>query len=282
MAYSADRLSIHSTGPKKYLHTWKPAGSHKATICLIHGLGEHGGRYHPLAEYLNESGYVVHAFDQQGHGQDQGERGCIESYDSMLTDIDNFLGWARKACGDTPLILLGHSMGGNLALNYALRHDVRADAVLSSSPMIRSMRAPGFLRETVARMLMTVHPNYRLTSVVRPERLMSDPVEQQLFHDDELFHSQLSLRLGAALIDSGKWAIQNAARLRIPLLLTHGTDDALTCPDASAQFANCAGSFCRYERLDGMLHDPFRDLDKHRVLECWTAFIDSTLSERDA
>ena len=130
-------------------------------------------------------------------------------------------------------------------------------------------------------MLLLVAPNYRLHSEVKPERLMSDPVEQQALRDDELFHSQLSLRLGAGLLDSGAWALDKAHQLGVPTLLTHGTQDFLTCCKASEAFAARAGGKCQLEILEGSLHDPFRGLERKEVIKTFIEFVDRASGEPD-
>ena len=243
-----------------------------ATVCVIHGLGEHGGRYHRLAKDLSAAGLWVTAFDQQGHGKSEERRGCIESYDSMLDDVSDFVEWARMQA-DRPVVLFGHSMGGNIVLNYTLRRDNQPDGVISSSPMIRAASPPGWLLEKVARLGMRYFPDFRLQSRVVAERLMNDPKEQSLLIRDELFHSKLSLRLGAALLDSGEWLIDNAHGLGVDLLLTHGTEDLKTCHKASIEFAEKSTEYCRLEVLQDRMHDPFRDTERDAVIGLFLEFI---------
>ena len=138
--------------------------------------------------------------------------------------------------------------------------------------MIRSSREPGRIFEMVARAIAQVAPNYRLQSDVQASRLMSDPAEQEIFEDDKLFHTYLSLRLGAALLDTGRWLLEHANQLAVPTLLTHGTQDFLTLPDASAAFAEKAGDVCQLALLDGYLHDTFRDTGREQVIERFADF----------
>ena len=256
---------------EKYVHHWSPAGQPPcASVCIVHGLGEHGGRYHTLAERLVNHGFRVLAFDQQGHGRSSEQAGCIESYQALLEDIDAFLSWTN-ATFNAPIGLLGHSMGGNLVLSYALRMQSIAGCIVSSSPMIRVARKRMWPVEQLGRLLLPLIPNYRLRSNTPVERIMDDPVEQQLFREDRLFHRRLSLRLGAALLDSGAWLLDNASRLNTPTLLSHGTVDYLTCPKASVEFAERAGADCQIALWQGQLHDPLRGTKKEQVI---AAFVD--------
>ncbi len=263
-------------GNDYFVRSWE-AENPWARCLIVHGLGEHSGRYQSLAEYINQSGISVVAFDQQGHGKDRRPRGCIDSYDSLLHDISVVLNWTKSTTPNLPIVLLGHSMGGNLVLNHALRIGSNADArncaaVISSSPMIHAQNAPGPVFEFIARIAMKIAPNFQLRSRVFPERLMSDPAEQEAWRQDEVFHTRLSLRLGAALIDTGRWALDNAERLKMPVLLTHGDDDALTKPEASQEFARRASEYCEFKLWQNYLHDPFRCVGKEAIVDHWVSY----------
>lgn len=260
-------------GNRKYVHQWTPRGAAQGAVCIVHGLGEHGGRYTRLAQDLVRAGFAVAAFDQQGHGLSSGKRGSVASYAALLTDIEDMLRWMAAHYQGLPQVLFGHSMGGNLVLNYALRHDFRPQAVISSSPMIRSVRSPTGMAEAALRILMRITPNLQLKSQIIPERLMSDPDEQRALIEDEIFHSRLTLRLGAGLIDSGRWLLENAAQLTTPTLLTHGTNDYLTSHLASQEFAELAGNHCTLELYEDQLHDTFRGLARERVIERYVNFL---------
>lgn len=286
MHYAADWRSFPSSSDtsdaanstlEKFVHLWKPDDSEGintqpiATVAILHGLGEHGGRYHSLARKLTAAGFQVAAFDQQGHGKDPGPTGFVASYESLLEDISAFLYWIESQLG-TQTILLGHSMGGNLAINHALRIGHGYCGVIASSPMIRAQRAPPQIVEALLRLWIKLRPRASMTSKVIAERLMSDPDEIASFKADELFHSTLSLRLGAALIDSGRWALENAGSLSVPLLLSHGDIDALTRTDASEEFASRSTEYCQLKIWKGFLHDPFRCLGSQEVVDCFVDF----------
>jgi acylglycerol lipase len=263
---------------QRFVHHWDPAEGASAAVCIVHGLGEHGGRYQSLAQALAEAGFYVVSFDQQGHGHSPGGRAEVQSYLALLDDIQSMLAWLQTRHPSLPLTLLGHSMGGNLVLNYAIRKAsepgaILPKAVISSSPMIRSVKAPAAWVEFLLRGLLYVAPNHQLKSFIIPERLMSDPDEQRALIEDQLFHNRLTLRLGAALLDSGRWLLEHASELNVPTLLTHGTDDYLTCHLASREFAEKSHGKCRLELLNGQLHDTFRDLNRHHVLSLFIDFL---------
>lgn len=265
-----------ASGSRKYVHCWQPPSAAWASVAIVHGLGEHGGRYHPLARDWAQAGLAVAAFDQQGHGRSPEARGRIRSYASMLDDIRDFLIWHQAQQPELPVFLFGHSMGGNLVINYALRQQVLPLGVISSSPMIRMTTPPGAAFVALARVLSKLLPNFTLRSQVVAEHLMSDPHEQQLLRDDRLFHSQVTLRLGAALFDSGPWAIEHAHQLRVPLFLSHGTLDTRTSHLASTEFAERAGRLCQLTILPEELHDPFRGLSREAIIDRFVQFMRET------
>jgi alpha-beta hydrolase superfamily lysophospholipase len=263
---------------RKFTRQWsveEPVG----VVCVVHGLGEHSGRYASLAARLNQSRLNVVSFDQQGHGRDSRKRGCIESYSSLLDDISSFLDWARSQFPGLPIILFGHSMGGNLVINHALRRHPVISGMIVSSPMLRAQRKISPLLEFFVRTLKIVLPNHQIHSEIRVERLMSDRIEQDALRSDDLFHNSLSLRLAAELVDTGEWAISHAAELRQPILLVHAGDDYLTSPTASAEFAANAGDYCTFVLLNGMLHDTFRCLEKESVVGRFVAFIETRIAQ---
>ena len=123
MHYSGDWKQL-SPKLRRFVHIWEPRNTDSAppqgVVCIVHGLGEHGWRYDRLAQDLIKQDFAVVAFDQAGHGHSPEQRGCISSYDSLLDDIGELLVWTEQRY-ERPATLLGHSMGGNLVLNYAIR-----------------------------------------------------------------------------------------------------------------------------------------------------------------
>jgi alpha-beta hydrolase superfamily lysophospholipase len=271
---------VELAGGRRFAHLWTPKSQLKANVHIIHGLGEHGGRYIRLAPYLTRHGFQVSAIDLQGHGQSPGTRGWVTSYDSLLDDVQGGLEWSRQLDPDLPCFLFGHSMGANLVANYILRRKQLPTAAILSSPMFLSAREPKGLLNLVARLALKVMPRHTIHAGTETKQLMDDPVEQQMLDNDPLFHRRVSLRLGAALIDQGKWAIENAQQLSVPTLLTHGTLDKITLPEGSLQFADRAGSHCQIKLLEGHLHESFRDQRREQVIKIYVDFLNSLLCPR--
>ncbi|MBX3420007.1 MAG: lysophospholipase [Pirellulaceae bacterium] len=268
-------------GLRRYAYRWQPQSEVLATIGIVHGLGEHAGRYAELADHLTSVGFAVTAWDLPGHGHDPGRRGVVTNYDSLLDETGTFFRWSRGFAADRPCFLLGHSMGGNLVVNYILRQEQRPTAAIASSPMFRSPQEPRGLTKVLARMAARVFPNACLSTGFKVSDLNDDPVAQDQVSRDPLYHRRISLRLGAALIDSGRWAMEHASRLAIPLLITHANDDRLTLAEGSAQFAAAAGTNCQFHRLQNHRHETFRDLGKRPVIQMFVQFLQAQLKRSE-
>ncbi len=270
-------------------------GSPRASLAIVHGLGEHAGRYAEVASFFTSRGFQVWAYDQQGHGRDSGSRGVASSYEHLLEEVGCLLRWAVDQLPGLPCYLLGHSMGGNLAINYALRNNsipnavpnmvpgaIIPSAIVASSPMLRTRKEPKGLLNRLARVASTLVPNFCIPTGIKSSSLTNNTVEQEIVDRDPLYHRKVSLRLGSGLIDSGRWAIANAHLLRVPTLITHGSLDQVTMPEGSSEFAASAGAICRFELLQNHLHETFRDIGGERVLELWADFFEAhSVAQRD-
>jgi acylglycerol lipase len=282
--YSADWVDL-SPGARRFVHCWHSSQvDPKAAICIVHGLGEHGGRYGKLADGWVSQGYHVWAFDQQGHGKTTGKRGVVQDYDSLLDEIGMLMRHAKLKLPEKPCFLFGHSMGGNLVANYTLRRPEKPSAIVLSSPFFQTQREPRGLLNWIARSGLALFPDLCVGTGIRTEWLTDNPEEQKLVNADPLYHRRVSLRLGAALIDNGRWAIQNASQLTVPTLIIHGLDDRLTLPSGSQAFAQqCQQSsrsqqYCRLELLANHQHETFRDLNGQSAIDLIDEFWESVVT----
>src|SRR5262249_59114742 len=141
--YGADKTRL-------YAQSWQPDGKAAGVVCLIHGLGDHSSRYAHVGAALAETGYVLVALDLRGHGKSQGARGDAASYDTQMDDIKRLLEEAGERYPALPRFLYGHSMGGNLALNYVLRRRPQLQRVIATGPWLRTAFDPPALRVRMA------------------------------------------------------------------------------------------------------------------------------------
>lgn len=244
---------------------WEPEGEPRAVVCLVHGLGEHCGRYDHVAAALNEAGYAVLACDKRGHGRSGGKRGVIPSYEALMADIDLLLAQAEQRFPGKPRFLYGHSLGGNEVLNYALRCKPDLAGVISTSPGLRTAFQPPALQLAAGRLMNRLWPAFTLPNGLELAAISRDPAVVAAYQADPLVHDRLSARLGVSLLETGEWAIANAGQFPLPLLLMHGTADRLTSHEASQAFASKAPT-CTLKLWDGLYHETHNEPEKQEVI----------------
>jgi acylglycerol lipase len=256
-------------GQMRYVHRWAPRDHGPwGCVSIIHGFGDHGGRFAGMAASLASMGLSVVACDLIGHGRSPGKRGVIVSYDQLLDEVERSLGHAVECWPRVPHFLFGQSMGGNLVLNWAIRRDAGGYPVfglVAGSPMLRSPNMPKDPIMNAGRWLAQRFPNLRIPTPVQVSKLSQDRRAQDAYLRDPWVHRSMSLRLAASLIDSGLWAIEHASELRVPTLLMHGSEDTLTCPRGTREFAERAGEIATHRSWHGCRHDLHDEPQRERV-----------------
>lgn len=253
-------------GLKLYAQEWVPEGTIRGLLCLIHGLGEHSGRYAHLAEYFTESGFAQLTFDLRGHGKSDGRRGHSPGLRVSLNDITEFLAMAGNRYPGHPIFLYGHSLGGNFVLYYAFRNDTPAKAFIVSSPLLRTAFNPPAWKVTLGRMLYRILPTFTMSNELDRDALSRDPQVVESYKRDPLVHDGVSARLAIDLLDSGPWLLENASQLRHPTLLVHGSEDRLCSAEASKEFASKAGELCQLKIWHGLYHETHNEPEKDEVI----------------
>jgi len=265
-----------------YAQGWQPETDAKGTVCLVHGLGEHSGRYAHLAAFLNQASYALLAFDLRGHGKSEGQRGHTPSYETLLDDISHLLEEAAKRYPDRPRFLYGHSLGGNLATNYALRRRPRLAGVIVTGPLLRPAFEPPAWKMTLAKIMYSLWPTLTMSNELDRQGLSRDPEVVHAYNDDPLVHDRVSARLAMDMLQSGLWALEHAAELSLPLLLMHGSDDRLTSAPASRTFAAQASHRCTLKIWEGFYHEIHNEPEQGQVFEYLLEWLVSNESTSNA
>ncbi|CDN42248.1 MULTISPECIES: alpha/beta hydrolase [Paenibacillus] len=267
---SADGTPIHGL-------RWIPEGKDpEAAIGIVHGLGEHAGAYAHVADWFTDKGFAVYAFDQRGHGLTAGRRGDCPDYEALLEPVRLMLGDIGSQHRGLPVFLFGHSMGGNVALNYALRFKPDVAGVIASGPWLRLAAAPPPVRQLLGRLRKRLQPGY--LSLQANARGTSDPEMQLLYAADPLRHGRITLRTLSGVRSAGRWALKHAHELEIPLLLMHGSADRVTSCRASRIFASRAGSSCTYREWPGFRHELHAERERRKVLAFAADWMDAVRS----
>ncbi|MDQ6883659.1 MAG: lysophospholipase [Candidatus Dormibacteraeota bacterium] len=263
---SADGLDLQ-------VRRWQdPAAPRTWTFVVVHGLGEHSGRYQRFAEWFAERGATVYAMDLRGHGRSGGQRGHTPSMDALIDDIDRVVKYARDESGG-PLVLVAHSFGGLLGIAYALRHPDHIDRCVFSAPALKvKVEVPAFKR-ALARVLPRVAPRLSMSNEVNAGLLSHDPAVDMSYRTDPLVHNRISAGLYGETFARGESLIARAAELRVPFLLLHGTQDMVIDPAGSQRFFPRATAPERaFILYPGMYHEIFNEVEWEMVfqdIESW-------------
>lgn len=245
---------------------WQGALPEEPTGVLLvcHGLGEHSGRYRTVEDALLPDGWAVYGLDHRGHGRSGGRRAHLDAYADWLADYDAFRRHVTARHPGLPVVLLGHSMGGQIALAYALDHGVGLAGLVLSAPALASDAVPK-QAVPVLRLLGRVAPTLRPAGI-DSTKISKDPAVVAAYQSDPLVHhGNPTLGLSSALFGQFDVLPQRARRLRLPLLLQHGLHDELTNPAGSRVLEGLSGSPDQTVRYyEGLCHEiynePERDL----------------------
>ena len=263
---SQERTLTADDGTALFVTDWRPEGriTRQRGIVLMHGLGEHCARYRHVAQFFNDQGYLVRAYDHRGHGRSGGPRGDVPDGEALLRDAQLVIG--DFAAGlEAPPILLGHSMGGLFAARYAIEQRSPLSGLILSSPALAIALSGG--QKLLLKILSAVAPGLTLPNGLEQRYLSHDANAVQAYVKDPLVHARISARLLNAMLASIEIVHAHIAELKIPLLLAYAGDDHIVDPGGSAALTKVlpAGAVVKvYPRL---YHEIFNELDAAAVFE---------------
>jgi alpha-beta hydrolase superfamily lysophospholipase len=258
---------LNRDGLRFFVQGWEPGTPPKAAVALVHGQGEHIGRYAHVGEVLTNAGYALMGFDLRGHGRSAGPRGHSPSYSALMEDIEDFLAQVAARYPNLPLFLYGHSMGGNLVINYVLRRKPDIRGVIATGPWLKLAFDLPRSRVLLAKVMNRVFPTLVQASGLEHNALSRDPAVVAAYGADPLVHDKISVRHFSGIYASGLWALEHAGEFSLPLLLMHGTADRVTSEPASREFAHRAESKVEFHPWVGLYHEIHNEPEKARVLE---------------
>ncbi|MFT6867394.1 MAG: alpha-beta hydrolase superfamily lysophospholipase [Cyclobacteriaceae bacterium] len=259
-------------GLKLHYKSWIPENPLKI-LCIIHGHGEHSGRYAHVATSLNEQNIAVFALDLRGHGLSKGKRGHTPSYEMLLKDIEEFLKTAREHFNDLPLYLMGHSMGGNLVANFMIENTSREiSGFILSSPWFKLAFDPPQIKLKLGRLMTRIWPSYSEHNGLEIKHISKDPIEVQKYADDPKVHGMISAGLFDAIAKGAERALINASKITITGLVYHGSADQIIDYHVTESFAN-SNNHIEWHLLEGVYHEPHNDVEKTDVLKMLSSWI---------
>ncbi len=261
-------------GLDMYARSWSPNGKPKAVLVLVVGLGEHVGRYEHVAAALTAKGYGLLGFDLRGHGKSGGRRGHTPSYEALLDDIDAFLHQTDERYAGLPRFLYGHSVGGNLVLNYALRRKPDLKGVIATAAWLKMAYRPAAYQVILGRLMNGIYPSYTQPNNLNTKNLSRDQIVVRNYENDPLVHDRISARLFFGIYENGLWALEHAAEFPLPLLLMHGGADSIISLQAVQEFAEKAGDKVTLKVWDGMYHEIHNEPEQAQVFAYMLDWLD--------
>jgi alpha-beta hydrolase superfamily lysophospholipase len=265
------KFNLYNT--KLFGQYWKPE-SVKAVIVLVHGMGEHSSRYEvSVVPHLVKNGFAVVAFDLFGHGKTKGKRGHCPSYEALLEAIDYTINKAEVLFPDKAIYLYGHSLGGNLVINYTLTKNRVLKGVIATSPFLRLAFNPPKWKVAFGKLLLKVLPSLTMPSEIEVEAISRDETEVKKYCDDALVHDKVSPMYIFPVIAAGEWAIQNANKLQTQMLILHGTGDRIIDYKGSEEFCKNTNN-AELTLFENGYHELHHDLCKEEFMQTILKWLD--------
>lgn len=259
-------------GTRLYWQWWRPARP-RAVLINVHGLGDHSGLYPTISEWFPPRGVAVYALDTRGNGRSSGPRGHVQRWSLYRDDLDHLVQLVREDEGMAP-VLLGHSLGGLMVLDYALERPAGIRGVAAAAPVLGSIGTPAPLL-WLARAFSGIWPSFALETGLDLSGLARDPAVVRAVLDDPLFHRRASARLATEVLATIDSVHQRAAALARPALILHGRDDRMVSIDGSRRLARGpASAMVRLAEYDAW-HALFADTGYEERLVDLTTWMES-------
>ena len=262
-------------GTGLFVRPWTPAEKPTAVIIQCHGQGEHTERYQHVADYFNPKGYALLGYDHRGHGRSKGVRGHIPSYEALMEELDIIMAKAKELYGDIPVILYGHSWGGNIVANYLIRRQPEVRGAIITGPWLKlpETQKPSAFLATLAKVMNVVYPAFSNENQIDVSHLSTDSKVGEVYSKDPLVHGKITAGAFVKSSQAAEYALKNANKVNVPVLLMHGADDAITDPAGTREFADAIGDGADLKIYPGMRHEIHNEVEKEKVLKDMDDFI---------
>lgn len=256
-------------GGQIYWQGWVPADEPAGIVVISHGFAEHSGRYAHVAERLATEGYACYAVDHRGHGQSEGRRGNLNRMSEVCADLGQVIALAGERHDGLPVVLLGHSLGGLIALDYVTSSDQAAlcGLILSGAVMVPSVGSQ--VERLAAKVLSSIAPNLGLVPPLDSSTISRDPDVVAAYDADPLnYRGKIGARVGAEALAAIDRVTGRLSTISLPVLVLHGTEDRLSAPSGSQLVADrVASQDVTLTLHDGLYHEIFNEPEQQAVLD---------------
>lgn len=264
---TADGLHLH-------VRTWNPSGDPLGVVVLVHGLGEHAGRYDHVARAFRELGLRVVGADHRGHGRSGGLRGHVDGFSQFVGDLAGVIADAREGLQDKPWFLFAHSMGGLVALRYLQTRAQQPTAAVISNPLLKvAVEAPK-IKIIAGKLLSRVLPTVRMDNEVDANLISRDADEVAKYIADPLVHSKITPRWFTSMTRAKDAAHADSGRIGIPLAFVLSGQDKICHPEGTRRFVEALGEGgARLFEYPDAFHEAHNGPDRERVLADVSGFL---------
>ncbi len=258
-------FSWKQEGETVYAQGWDVKNP-KGVVCIVHGFNEHSGRYADAAQRMAAAGYAVLSYDGLGHGKTTGKRGHSPSYDAFLESVQQVLAEAESRYPGIKKFLWGHSMGGGIVANYLLRRQPALAGAIVTGGLFKLGFEPPAFKVFLAKMMVNIYPAFTEPATLDSSAISRDKAEVKKYDADPYNHGKITAGTFFGFFNAGKWALGNAAVLKTPLLLMHGTADTLTSPEGTKEFAaHAPKNLVTLKLWDGYYHELHNEPEPDRT-----------------
>jgi acylglycerol lipase len=264
-------------GLSLYFQGWQTEQNQKGVICLVHGLGEHSGRYEHWSSLLNQDGYSVLTPDLRSHGKFGGMRGHISSFTDYVNDTDLLLKEAEDRFPGSPNFLYRHSIGAVITSNYVLCRKPQLAGVILTGYASKTAVQEQKEKVLLAKVLGSLAPKVTIPSGLDPSTISRDPEIVSLYINDPLVHDKVSLGFGKGMMDGINWDDQHASEWTLPVLIMHGEKDGLSYDEGSREFASKIRGDCTLKIWPSLSHEVHNEPEKEEVFEFLHQWLDNHL-----
>jgi acylglycerol lipase len=236
----------------------------KAVIVFVHGLGEHSAKYDYFGEIAYEKGMAYFAYDQRGHGRSGGHRCHVDTFDDFVEDLRQFVGIAKIESLCDEVFIVGHSMGGLTALIFSMKYGDRIKGTIVSAPVLRLVKPPGGIEEGIVGLLSNLTtPNRIPFEYLSHDRKLIEETE-----NDKYSQRAISFKLFIEMKGAMRYALENAATIKVPVLLLHGTGDKVIEVSGTVDFYDKVIFGDKEIKLyDGLYHELLRETERREIID---------------
>lgn len=265
---------ILSADGRKFYYRMCMSHEPKAVVCILHGHGEHSGRYLKLMNYLDNKQIASLAIDFRGHGLTKGNRGHIPSMDMVLNDIEEALKLIRVNFLDLPIFLFGHSFGGCVALNFVLKRPIfELSGFIASAPWLALAFEPPKWKVSVGKLFAKILPKLALPSGLKADQLTKISEEIKMYEEDPLVHDRVSTRFYDEVSNAGQFVLKNIDALKLKGMIYHGSADAVIDFETNQSLAK-NNDLLSFHEVTNSMHEPHNDEERAEVFELIFKWID--------